>query len=198
MRGFSGRGGGLGRLGVGQFATLSDGTVVVGNSAGVAVPAVPAGSQEAQVPGNAGGGMVQGKGLDFKYQTPVVLSLAPGASAQRTIQFDQNSTFNWLRTTYSVNVTGDVEEASLLILPLVTLQITDQGNGMAFMNSPIPLYTMAGGTGSLPYVLPTPQLIQPNASFIYQFASYAAGGGSTYINLSVQFHGYRIFNSGQA
>lgn len=194
MRGFAGRG--LGRLAAGQFASLADGTVVVGNSQGVAVPAVPAGSQASMsVPSNAGGALVQGKGLDFKYQTPVVASLAPGASQQRTIQFDQNSSFNWLRTTYSVNVAGDAEEASLLILPLVYLQITDQGNGMSFMNSPIPLYTMAG-TGQLPYVLPTPQLIQPNASFIYQFTSYAAGGGSTYINLQVQFHGYRIFNSG--
>ena len=30
----------------------------------------------------------------------------------------------------------------------------------------------------------------------WYMASYAAGGGSTYINLQVQFHGYRIFNSG--
>jgi hypothetical protein len=193
MRGFAGRAGGLGRLGHGQFGQLADGTVVVGNSAGVAVPAVPQGD----VPSNAGGALVQGKGLWFEYQTPIVASLAPGASAQRTIQFDQNSSFNWLRTTYSVNVTGDAEEASLLILPLVYLQITDQGNGMSFMNSPIPLYCLAG-TAQLPYVLPTPQLIQPNASFIYQFTSFAAGGGSTYINLNVQFHGYRIFNSGQA
>jgi hypothetical protein len=197
VRGFSGRG--LGRLAAGQFASLQDGTVVVGNAQGVAVPAVPAGSAASMaVPSNAGGALVQGKGLDFKYQTPIIASLAPGASQQRTIQFDQNSSFNWLRTTYSVNITGTAEEASLLVLPLVTLQITDQGNGMSFMNSPIPLYTIAGGQGSLPYVLPTPQLIQPNASFIYQFTSYAAGGGSTYINLQVQFHGYRIFNSGQA
>lgn len=194
MRGFSGRG--LGRLGAGQFASLADGTVVVGNSQGIAVPAVPAGSQASMaVPANAGGALVQGKGLDFKYQVPIVASLAAGASAQRTIQFDQNSSFNWLRTTYTVNISGTAEEQSLAILPEVTLQITDQGNGMSFMNSPIPLYAMAG-TGQLPYVLPTPQLIQPNASFIYQFANYSSG--STYINLYVQFHGYRIFNSGQA
>jgi hypothetical protein len=198
MRGFAGSHrnvGGFGRLGAGQFGQLADGTVVVGNSQGIAVPAVPAGSQSSQVPQNAGGALVQGKGLDFKYQTPIVLSLAPGASQQRTIQFDQNSSFNWLRTTYAVNIAADAEELSLLILPEVTLQITDQGSGMSFMNAPIPLYTMAG-FGQLPYVLPTPQLIAPNASFIYQFANYSSG--STYINLTVQFHGYRIFNSGQA
>jgi hypothetical protein len=195
MRGFAGRGG-LGRLAAGQFGQLADGTVVVGNSSGMAVPAVPAGSQAANaVPNNAGGALVQGKGLWFEYQVPIVASLAAGASASRTIQFDQNSSFNWLRTTYTVNISGDAEEQSLLILPEVTLQITDQGNGMSFMNAPVPIYALAG-TGSLPYVLPTPQLIQPNASFIYQFANFSAG--STYINLYVQFHGYRIFNSGQA
>src|SRR5271170_6148112 len=125
MRGFSGRGGGLGRLASGQFGQLADGTVVVGNSSGVAVPAVPQGD----IPTNAGGGLVQGKGLWFEYQTPIVSSLANGASTQRTIQFDQNSSFNWLRTTYTVNLSGAAEEESLLILPEVTLQITDQGNG---------------------------------------------------------------------
>lgn len=193
MRGFSGRGGGLGRLAAGQFGQLADGTVVVGNSQGMAVPAVPAGSQAASaVPSNAGGSLVQGKGLDFKYQTPIIASIANGVSQQVTIQFDQNSSFNWLRTTYAVNVAGTAEDLSLMILPEVNLQITDQGSGMSFMNAPIPLYTIAG-FGQLPYVLPTPQLIQPNASFIYSFHNYSSA--STYINLSVQFHGYRIFNS---
>lgn len=185
----------MGRLGLGQLARLADGTAVVGTSSGPqpVSESVAAAIAGGQVPGNAGGALVQGKGIDFKYQTPTIASLAAGASQQVTIQFDQNSTFNWLRTTYAVNIAGDAEEASLLILPEVTLQITDQGSGMSFMNAPIPLYTIAG-TGQLPYVLPTPQLIQPNASFIYAFHNYSAA--STYINLAVQFHGYRIFNTG--
>jgi hypothetical protein len=173
-----------------SFGQLADGTVVVGNAQGVAVPAVPAGQN--QIPQNAGGALVSGKGIDFKYQTPTILSLAAGIAQQVTIQFDQNSTFNWLRTTYSVDLAGVAEDNVEIVIPLVTLQITDQGSGMSFMNAPIPLYTMAGSTGELPYVLPTPQLIAANASFIYSFANYSAA--AVYTNLRMQFHGYRIFN----
>lgn len=187
MRGFSGRGG-LGRLAAGQFGQLADGTVVVGNAQGQAVPAGP---MNAAVPQNAGGSLVQGKGLDFKYQTPLIASIANGVTSQVSIQFDQNSSFNWLRTTYSVDLAGVAETENTLVIPLVTVQITDQGSGMSFMNAPIPIYTIAG-FGQLPYVLPTPQLIQPNASFIYSFNNYSAG--TTYTNLRLQFHGYRIFN----
>lgn len=193
MSRFSGRGGGFGRLAAGSFAQLADGTMVVGNAQGVAVPAVPQGSAAANsIPQNAGGALVSGKGIDFKYQTPTIASLANGVSQQVTIQYDQNSTFNWLRTTYSVDLAGAAEDNVEIVIPLVTLQITDQGSGMSFMNAPIPLYTIAGSTGELPYVLPTPQLIAANASFIYSFSNYSAA--STYTNLRLQFHGYRIFN----
>lgn len=186
----------MGGLGLGQLGRLADGTAVVGTSQGPqpVSEGVAAAIASSAVPANAGGALVQGKGLDFKYQTPIIASLANGASQQVTIQFDQNSSFNWLRTTYTVDLAGAAETESAIIVPLVTVQITDQGSGMSFMNAPIPVYSIAGATGSLPYVLPTPQLIQPNASYVYQFANYSAG--TTYTNLRLQFHGYRIFNSG--
>jgi hypothetical protein len=184
-------------LGLGKLGRLADGTAVVGTAQGpvpvsdAVANAIAAGGQ---VPGNAGGAMVQGKGIDFKYSTPLISSLANGASTTVTIQYDQNSTFNWLRTTFACDLTGAAETADSLQMPLVTVNITDQGSGMSFMNAPIPLYNIAGANGSLPYVLPTPQLIQPNASFIYAFANYSAA--TTYTNLRLVFHGYRIFNSG--
>jgi hypothetical protein len=111
-----------------------------------------------------------------------------------TIQFDQNSSFNWLRTTVVADISGAVETESSLVLPLVTLLMTDQGSGQAFSNQPIPLIAIAG-TAQLPYVLPTPQLLQPNASYIFSFNNYS--NATTYNNLRLQLHGYRIFNSGQ-
>lgn len=188
----------MGGLGLGQLGRLADGTAVVGTSQGpqAVSEGVAAAIASSAVPANAGGALVQGKGLDFKYQTPIIASLAQGASQQVTIQFDQNSSFNWLRTTYTVDISGAAETESSIVVPLVTVQITDQGSGMSFMNAPIPVYSIAGSNGSLPYVLPTPQLIQPNASYVYQFANYSGGGGTTYTNLRMQFHGYRIFNTG--
>ena len=194
----------MGGLGLGQLGRLSDGTTVVGTASGP-VPIPPAaaaalaqaGSNQG-VPSQAGGGNVQGRGLYFTYQTPVIASLAPGAATTNTIQFDQNSVFNWLRTTFTVDLTNAAETIGTLVNPFVTLQITDTGNGMSFMNGPIPLTSMAGFKGELPYVLPTPQLVQSNASYQFQWASFssAGGGNQTYTNLRLQLHGYRIFNVG--
>lgn len=200
----------VGSLGMGRLGYLADGTPVVGTANGpqpVSAPVAAALAQSPQsnaqinaIPSQAGGGNVQGRGLYFTYQTPLVASLAPGAATAVTIQFDQNSTFNWLRTTFSVDKTNAALTINTLIIPFITLQITDTGNGMSFMNAPIPVYAMAGVEGNLPYVLPTPQLVQPNASYQFQIASFstAGGGNETYTNFRLQLHGYRIFNTGQA
>jgi hypothetical protein len=144
------------------------------------------------VPAGVGGGNVQGRGLVFQYQTPNIASLAAGASSTVVIQFDQNSQFNWLRTTVSADIAGAVETSSSYVLPLCTLQMTDTGSGMSFQNAPVPIFTIAG-TGQLPYVLPTPQLIQSNASYQFAFNNYSAA--TTYTNLRIQLQGFRIFNS---
>src|SRR5271168_3687222 len=196
-----GMGRSFGGLGLGQLGRLADGTPVVGTAQGPQpVSAAVAQALATQgIPSQAGGGNVQGRGLYFTYQTPVIATLAPGAATTNTIQFDQNSVFNWLRTTFTADLTNAAETISTLINPYVTLQITDTGNGMSFMNGPIPVTSMAGFKGELPYVLPTPQLVQSNASYQFQWASFstAGGGNETYTNLRLQLHGYRIFNSGQ-
>lgn len=196
----------IGGLGLGRLGMLADGTPVVGTASGpVAIPpAVAAALAQAGtpsgVPSQAGGGNVQGRGLYFTYQTPVIATLAPGAATTNTIQFDQNSVFNWLRTTFTVDIGNAAETVGTLVSPYLTLQITDTGNGMSFMNGPITLISMAGFKGELPYVLPTPQLVQSNASYQFQWANYstAGGGNQTYANIRLQLHGYRIFNVGSA
>ncbi len=178
---------------MGRIGYLADGTAVQISPAGGANMISP--PINAGVPGGSGGGLVQGRGLVFQYQTPVITSLANGASTLVTIQFDQNSVFNWLRSTVEVNLSTDTYET--MSRPMVTLQISDTGNGMSFMNTPVPLSAIAG-TGQLPYVLPTPQLIQSNASYQFAFANYSGTGSTatTYYNLRFTMHGFRIFNPG--
>ena len=146
------------------------------------------------VPAVSGGNSVQGDGIDFIYQTPNVASLANGAgSGAQDIQFDNNSTFWWLRTTFTVDINAAAFLVNTQPIPLITVQIQDTGNGMSFMNAPIPIYAMAGYIAGLPYILPKPQFIQPNASYSFTFANYDAA--VTYTNLRLQLHGARIFNS---
>jgi hypothetical protein len=154
-------------------------------------PAVAAAAART-IPPDQGGIGVQGKGLFFVYQTPSVASLAAGASSgAQTIQFDNNSMFTWLRTTIVADLAGAAQTNSTIVIPLVTVQITDTGNGMSFMNAPIPATALCGW-GELPFILPIPQFIQPNASYSFTFANYSAG--TTYLNLRMQLIGFRTFN----
>lgn len=170
--------------GMGKFGHLADGTPVTIPGPGSA-PSVNSG-----IPAAAGGNSTQGRGLEFVYQTPSIASIAAGAATTVTIQFDNNSVFTWLRTTVVADLAGAAQTNNGIILPLVNLQITDTGNGMSFMNSPIPLIALAG-TASLPFILPTPQFVQPNASYQFQFFNYSAA--TTYNNLRFQMHGFRTF-----
>jgi hypothetical protein len=203
---------GIRGLGLGQLGWLADGSPVVGTSSGpqpisqaVASALQQSPQSNAQsmvnaVPAGASGGNVQGRGLVFVYQTPNIAALAPGIANSQVIQFDQNSVFCWLRTTFTCDLSNAAQTNESLVNPFITLQITDTGNGMSFMNGPVPLQSLAGYAAQLPYVLPTPQWVQSNASYNFAFTSYSTtgGGDQTYNNVRLQLHGFRVFNTGQA
>jgi hypothetical protein len=161
-------------------------SAVTGAAQGAALPG-------AMVPATAGGNMTQGQGIVFTYQTPNVATINHGTnSGAQIIQFDNNSTFLWLRSTYSV----DVSSAAFATTPpdaLIDVTIQDTGNGMQFMNAAVKIYSIAGKEGQLPYILPTPQLVQPNASYAFNFSNTDAA--VNYTNLRFTLHGFRIFNT---
>jgi hypothetical protein len=185
--------GGFGSFKGPRFGRLSDGTIVQlpsGPATGGTAQAPPGSS----IPPGAGGNSVQGKGINFVYQTPLVATINHGASSgAQPIQFDNNSTFLWLRSTFVVDIAAAAFLIGTIPIPLITVSIQDTGNGMSFMNAPIPIYTIAGAEGELPYILPTPQLIQPNASYSFSFVNNDAA--VNYTNLRMQLHGFRIFNT---
>lgn len=130
----------------------------------------------------------------FTYQTQNIASLAPGIAATNAIQFDNDSAFEWVKSTYTVDKANAVETNNSIILPFVTLQIQDTGQGSYYENAPVPVFSMASGNAGLPYVLPAPQIIAPNASLQFNWLSYstAGGGNETYTNLRLQLHGWKI------
>lgn len=148
----------------------------------------------AAVPPSQGGNAVQGKGIVFVYQTPNVATLNHGnASGSQVIQFDNNSTFLWLSSTFTADIAAAAFTAATQPLPLITATIQDTGNGMQFMNAALPVYQIAGIEPGFPYILPTPQLIQPNASYSFNFSNYDAA--VNYTNVRMQLHGFRIFRT---
>lgn len=135
---------------------------------------------------------VEGRRFKFSYQTPNIASIAAAGTATNVIQFDLDSVFCWLRTAVFVDVAGAAQNVGNQELPLVTCLITDTGSGQAYMNAPIPLPSIAG-TGELPFIEPAPQYVQPNTSLQFQFTNFSAA--TTYANLRVQLHGFKVYGS---
>lgn len=135
----------------------------------------------------------EGRRIKFTYQTPNIASIANGASTTNTIQFDVDSQFVWVKTTVSADIAGAVQTESSLVVPLVTVLITDLGSGQNFMNAALPVQAVAGLSGELPYIEASPQMVAPNSSLQFQWANYSAG--TTYANLRVQLHGYKVYGT---
>ena len=158
-----------------------------------AVPAAVAAALPSPSPPNVDAQRyIEGRRFYYIYQTPNIASLANGASSTNVIQFDIDSVFCWMRLTCVPDIAGAVQTTSSTVLPLVTLQITDTGSGTNFFNNPVPLPNVAGDA-RLPYVLPTPQFIQPAASLQFAFTNYSAA--TTYANLRLQLHGFKVYGS---
>ncbi len=147
----------------------------------------------------------------FTYQTANIAALAAAAAATNAITFDNDSAFEWIKSTYTCDLTnhatgitasgqatGTATAQDSIIVPFVTLQIQDTGQGSYYSNAPIPVYQLAGGSPGLPYVLPAPQIIAPNATLQFNWQSYstAGGGNETYNNLRLQLHGWKILRGG--
>lgn len=135
---------------------------------------------------------IEGRRMFYIYQTPNIASIAAAASTTNTIQFDIDSVFCWMRTNVFVDIAGAVQTPSSLVVPLVTLQVTDTGSGTNFFNNPIPIGSIAG-SGQLPFVLTTPQFVQPAASLQFAYANFSAA--TTYANLRLQLIGFKVYGS---
>lgn len=135
---------------------------------------------------------IEGRRMFYIYQTPNVASIAAAASATNTIQFDIDSVFCWLRICVFADIAGAVQTVSSLVVPLVTMQVTDTGSGTNFFNNPIPLGAIAG-SAQLPFVMPSPQFVQPAASLQFAFANFS--NATTYANLRVQLIGFKVYGS---
>ncbi len=125
----------------------------------------------------------------FIYQTPNIASIANGVTTTNSILFDQDSVFEWTKITVFTDLAGAAIPSNGIIIPLVTMNIQDTGQGAYYSNTAIPLGVYAGAWG-LPYVLPAPQFIAPNATLQFTFNNYSAA--TTYNNLRVQLHGFKI------
>lgn len=128
-------------------------------------------------------------GIDLTYYETTVASLAPAGSLPSQINIDAGTDFYWTATTYQVDLAGAAQTESGLIIPLVTVVITDTGSQRQLMNAPLPMPCIAG-PGERPYRQILPRLFRANSIIQFNWQNYSAA--TTYTNLYLVFHGFRL------
>ncbi len=128
-------------------------------------------------------------GIDLTYYETTFASLAPAATIPSQINIDAGTDFYWVATTYQTDLAGVAQTESGVIIPLVTVVITDTGSQRQLMNAPLPV-TCIAGPGERPYRLILPRLFRANSIIQFNWTNYAAA--VTYTNFYLVFHGFRL------
>lgn len=127
---------------------------------------------------------------DQYFYSCAVATIAPAGVATPTIGISADSDFYCTALTYFADIAGAVQTDSTRVIPLITVQITDTGSGRQLLDRAQPLGAIFGD-GTEPYRLISPRLFQRSTSIQVQLANYSAG--TTYVNLFVVFHGFKLY-----
>lgn len=130
-------------------------------------------------------------GIDFTWQSTLVQGLSsssPNGASQ--LQIDAGFDFYWVASSQFSDVADGAETISGLVVPLVTVLISDTGSQKQLMNQPVPIGSLFGSIGE-PYRLLIPRLVRANAQLNFAYQSYVASG-TTYDNIYLVLHGFRL------
>lgn len=116
-------------------------------------------------------------------------ALANGTSSSGSFIIQADSWFLWTQGAVFADVAAAGQLASTLVVPLVTVLITDTGSGRQLMNTAVPVSSMFG-TGALPYVLPRQRAFMPNSTVSVQVNNFDAAQA---YNLRLSFIGEKGF-----
>lgn len=131
----------------------------------------------------------QGVRRDFFAYGINFTALASAAADQAAFQIQADSDFELQKMTMFADIAAADEEEATRVLPLVTIQIQDTGNGRSLFAIPMPVSALFGD-GRIPFILPTTKVFNANASVTVAVANYNA---ATTYNLRFVFIGSKIF-----
>lgn len=128
----------------------------------------------------------------FVYNIPQ-FNLGSGAGFNTNFAIQADSDFEWVFTTYSGVIVGDVgfgtAWADNNVIP-ITLNISDGGSGRNLFSGPIPMVEIAG-PGRQPYFLPKSRIFLGKSTVNLAFTNYST---TAYDDISFSLHGNKIFN----
>lgn len=129
---------------------------------------------------------------DFFSFTISFASLAAGASTDGQIQIQSDSDFKLQKWTYFADIGGAAQTESSRVLPLITMQVTDQGSGRQLFSAPEAIPAIMGD-GRIPFILPTTKVFAAKSTILFTVANFSVG--TTY-NLRLMLIGAKIFRYG--
>lgn len=122
-----------------------------------------------------------------------IASIANGDTEQDTINFNTNSIFLWMKTTYSADIDGAVQTDSSRVIPLVAVQLNNSGADRDIFDQPQRLDNVFGTVG-LPNFWPKPMVFEGNSNLLGTFTNLSAA--TTYVNMQVSLIGLRAYPFG--
>ena len=125
--------------------------------------------------------------IDVTFYTTLI-TLANGQTIPSQINIDAGTDFYWFASTYQADVGGAAQTEANIVIPLMTVVITDTGSQRQLMNAPIPITTIAG-PGERPYRLILPRLFRANSIITFNWKNYSSN--QTY-DLFFVMHGFRL------
>lgn len=125
----------------------------------------------------------------FYVTTPAGIS-SVATPQQSLIQFDADSDFLWIATSYQASIAGALLTEATNVIPLVNVLMSDGGSGKYLSNAPLPLAAIAGD-GKRPYRLIGPRVMQPSSTLNFNWTA-AVVAGTTY-NITLILHGIKRY-----
>jgi hypothetical protein len=129
---------------------------------------------------------------DFFVYATASTSIAAAATASTTIQVQADSDFELQKLSFFADIAGAVQTESTRVLPLVSIQITDQGSGRQIFSVPVAIPSIMGD-GRIPFILPTTKIFIASSAIGLDFVNFSAA--TTYL-LRVDLIGAKIFRMG--
>jgi hypothetical protein len=126
---------------------------------------------------------------DFFSYTITFAALAAAVSADGQIQIQADSDFELQKWTYFADIAAAVQTESSRVLPLVTLQVTDQGVGRQMFSAAAAIPAIMGD-GRIPFILPTTKVFNAKSTVLFTVANFSA---ATTYNLRLVLLGAKIF-----
>lgn len=129
---------------------------------------------------------------DFFSYSVSFAALAAAASADGQINIQADSDFELQKWTYFADIAAAPQTEDSRVLPLVTLQVTDQGVGRQMFSAAQPIPGIMGD-GRIPFILPTTKVFTAKATVLLTVANFSA---ATTYNIRLMLIGAKIFRYG--